>query len=125
MTKTQKGFLYLTQLIPTIITILFPNLIKILLLTQIFYLLSIYLYVKHLSLEKSFYPYYASERTNLKSQIKKGRELAISAFLLITIYGIIIIKIGKITLPHLINIGLESHQHYWISIILSLINRLT
>jgi hypothetical protein len=81
--------------------------------------------VKHLSLEKSYYPYYASERANLKNQIKKGKELAISAFLLITIYGILIIKIGKITLPHLINLGAESHQYYWVSIVLSFINPLS
>jgi membrane protease YdiL (CAAX protease family) len=57
--------------------------------------------------------------------VKKGKELAISAFLLITIYGIIIIKIGKITLPHLINLGAGSHEYYVVSIILSLINPLT
>ena len=48
---------------------------------------------------------------NIKNQIKKGKELAISAFLLITIYGIIIIKIGKIKLPHLINLERTSDEY--------------
>ena len=125
MTTAQKSFLYCSQLVPTVITVFFPNLIRILLFTQIFYLLAIYLYIKHLSLEKSYYPYYASERTNLSNQFKKGKELAISAFLLLTIYGILIIKIGKITLPDLINLGEGSHEHFWVSIVLSLINPLT
>lgn len=33
-------------------------------------------------------------------QIEKGYGLAISAYLLITVYGILILKIGKIVLPH-------------------------
>ncbi len=90
---------------PTLIVLFFPNLLKILAFTQLFYIATIYIYVVHMSIEKSFYPYYSSELTTMGKQLKKGRELAISAFLLITIYGIIIIKVGKLSLPHLINLG--------------------
>lgn len=55
-------------------------------------------------------------------QLKKGKELGVSAFLLITIYGIIIIRIGKLVLPHFINLGEESHAYFWVCILLSLIN---
>ena len=105
LSRAQKTYLYTSQLIPTLIVLFFPNLLKILVLTQMFYILIILIYVQFLSLEKSYYPYYSSELTNIQKQVKKGRELSISAFLLITIYGFIIIKIGKITLPHLINLG--------------------
>lgn len=50
LTTSQKSFLYLTQLVPTLITVIFPSLIKILFFTQIFYILVIYIYVQHLSL---------------------------------------------------------------------------
>ena len=57
-------------------------------------------------------------------QLKKGRELAISAFLLITIYGILIIKVGKVVLPHFINLGESSKTYTWAVVILTLINPL-
>jgi hypothetical protein len=60
LSKIQKAFLYSSQLVPTLITLFFPNLLKILIFTQIFYILAIYIYIKHLSLEKSYYPYYSS-----------------------------------------------------------------
>ena len=119
---TQKIFLYGSLLMPTIIVILFPNLLKILIMTQLFYIIAICIYVNFFSLEKSYYPYYSLELLNISKQIKKGRELCISAFLLITIYGILIIKIGKIILPHFINLGESSRTYTWIVIILSLIN---
>ena len=109
---------------PTLITLFFPSILKILILTQFFYIIAILIYINFLSLEKSYYPYYSSELSNISKQLKKGRELGLSAFLLITIYGILIIKIGKIVLPHFINLGESSRTYTWIVILLSLINPL-
>lgn len=38
-------------------------------------------------------------------QVQKGLALSLSAFLLITVYGIIFIKIGKVALPTEVNLG--------------------
>lgn len=46
----QKGYLYASQLVPTVITLLFPDLLSILLYTQIFYPAAIFLYIRFLSL---------------------------------------------------------------------------
>jgi membrane protease YdiL (CAAX protease family) len=110
--------------VPTLITLLFPSLLTILLLTQLFYVVVIVVYVQFLSLEKSYYPYYSSELTNTAKQLRKGKELGISAFLLITIYGIIILKIGKIALPHLINLGTTADTYIWAIVLLALLNPL-
>ena len=50
LSMTQKCYLYGSQLIPTIITLLVPDLLKILLFTQLFYIAAIYIYINHLSL---------------------------------------------------------------------------
>ena len=60
LSKTQKAFLYSSQLVPTMIVLFCPNLLKILIFSQVFYIAVIYIYVRFLSLEKSYYPYYSS-----------------------------------------------------------------
>jgi hypothetical protein len=60
LSKVQRTYLYASQLVPSLITILFPNLLKILFFTQIFYCAAIYFYVHVLSLERSYYPYVSS-----------------------------------------------------------------
>lgn len=60
--------------------------------------------------------------TSLRQQIHKGLVLAISAFLLITIYGIIFIKIGKVALPSKVSLGTRFKHDWWAFLILCLIN---
>lgn len=46
-----------------------------------------------------------NELSRLREQIHKGMVLGISAFLLIMVYGIIFIKIGRVALPDKVNLG--------------------
>lgn len=48
--------------------------------------------------------------------------LGISAFLLITIYGIIFMKIGKVVLPASVDLGTRFQHDWWAFAILCLIN---
>jgi hypothetical protein len=57
-------------------------------------------------------------------QKEKGLSLAISAFLLITIYGILFLKIGRVAMPHKIHVGEIVMDHLWAFGLLLLINPL-
>ncbi len=48
--------------------------------------------------------------------------LGFSAFLLITIYGIIFIKIGRVALPSHVDLGNKMQHEVWVFVILCLIN---
>jgi len=48
--------------------------------------------------------------------------LGISAFLLIMVYGIIFIKIGKVALPDKVNLGTHFQDELWGFLLLCLIN---
>jgi hypothetical protein len=48
--------------------------------------------------------------------------LGISAFLLITVYGVIFIKIGKVALPTSVHLGERFYQDWWALIILFIAN---
>jgi hypothetical protein len=52
LNSTQKSYLYISQLIPSLIVLFNHNLITILAFLQIFYALSSFLYIKYLSIEK-------------------------------------------------------------------------
>lgn len=56
--------------------------------------------------------------------MEKGGSLGFSAFLLVTIYGVIIMKIGKVVLPGSIELGLETHGHVVACLLLACINPL-
>lgn len=99
LTQCQMIFLYINQLIPTLIVIMVPDLVESLFLTQVFYVLATFVYIKFVSIEKSFFPYLLNELNRLKWQLNKGFILGFSAFLLITIYGALFLKIGKVVLP--------------------------
>ena len=91
-------------------------------ITQIFYVVVSDAYIRWLSLEKSYFPYLSSELGKLKWQVEKGMVLGISAFLLITIYGIIFMKLGKVVLPHSVHLG-HTFLLYWpMLMVLSVIN---
>lgn len=53
----QKGFLYCSLLIPSCIVLCFRDVASILLFVQLMYVMSMVVYVRYLSLEKSVYPY--------------------------------------------------------------------
>ena len=54
----QKAYLYISQMIPTLIVIfLNSELLHIFAALLIFYLITPFLYINYLSLEKSLYPY--------------------------------------------------------------------
>jgi membrane protease YdiL (CAAX protease family) len=45
-------------------------------------------------------------------QCEKGLSLSVSAFLLLTIYSILILKLGRVVLPKHLDFGETSH-HWW------------
>ena len=63
-----------------------------------------------------------NELNKLKWQIHKGFVLGFSAFLLITVYGILFMKIGRVALPHTINLGPRFHSEWWVFVILCIMN---
>lgn len=60
----------------------------------------------------------------MKVQREKGAALAISGFLLITIYGVLFLKLGRVVLPHTIHVGENVTHHYLILGLMLLINPL-
>lgn len=63
-----------------------------------------------------------NELNKLKWQFHKGFILGFSAFLLITIYGILFLKIGRVVLPHSVDLGTRFHSQWWAFLILCIIN---
>jgi hypothetical protein len=51
-----------------------------------------------------------------------GLALGFSAFLLIVVYGIIFLKIGKVVLPSSVNLGTQFKHDAWIFIVLCFLN---
>jgi hypothetical protein len=81
-------------------------------------------YIKFLSIEKELYPYLFYENNKIDKQKEKGLSLAVSGFLLITIYGILFLKIGRVALPHTIHVGENVLNHIGVFALLLLINSL-
>ena len=50
LSDSQKVFLYLSQLVPSLIILFLPDLIESMLLTQIFYILASYVYIRFMSI---------------------------------------------------------------------------
>lgn len=79
---------------------------------QVFYVASSLLYIKLISKEQEIAPYLINELRSIHLQCQKGLSLGLSAFLLLTIYSIIILKLGRVVLPKHLDFGEESRT-YW------------
>lgn len=60
----------------------------------------------------------------METQKDKGMALAISAYLLITVYGIAFFKLGRVVLPHKLHVGQNVVDNWALLAILVLINPL-
>ncbi len=57
-------------------------------------------------------------------QKEKGLALAVSGFLLITVYGVLFLKIGRVAMPHTVHVGTFVIEHWGVFTLLLLINPL-
>ena len=55
-------------------------------------------------------------------QRQKGLALAVSAYLLITVYGVGFVKIGRVVLPHVVHVGDFVRGHWVALLVLLLVN---
>lgn len=60
----------------------------------------------------------------MRTQKDKGMALAISAYLLITVYGIVFFKLGRVVLPHELHVGSNVVDNWVLLAVLILINPL-
>lgn len=113
----QKTYLLACELTPAIITTLSlyhtNDYLITSILIQLFYILSSLIYVKFFSKEGELAPYLMNEFQRTEFQVKKGLHLGTSAFLLITLYSILIIKLGRVHLPKHLDIGRVSSQFWY------------
>lgn len=63
-----------------------------------------------------------NELNKFKQQVHKGLVLGFSAFMLITVYGVLFIKIGRVVLPTSVNLGSKFKHDLWAFMVLCLIN---
>lgn len=114
--NSQKIFLYCAHFLPVIITYitltLYNDLLTASIVVQLFYVVTSMMYIRLISKEQEMAPYLINELRSIRLQCQKGLSLGLSAFLLITIYTIIILKLGRVVLPKHLDFGEVSH-HYW------------
>jgi hypothetical protein len=67
-------------------------------------------------------PYLINEFRKIRYQVEKGLTYGFSAFLLIVVYGIIILKLGRIVLPKQIKLGEASNTYWPLFILVTLTN---
>jgi membrane protease YdiL (CAAX protease family) len=79
---------------------------------QLLYVVTSLSYIKLISKEQEMAPYLINELRSIRLQCQKGLSLGLSAFLLLTIYTIIILKLGKIILPKHLDFG-EASRNFW------------
>jgi membrane protease YdiL (CAAX protease family) len=92
-------------------------------MVEAFYLVSSCAYIQFMSIERSHTPYKFNEQLNkVREQVQRGLSLGFSAFLLIVVYGIIFIKIGKVVLPSSVNLGTKFKHDIWIFVVLCFLN---
>ena len=126
MSISQKTYLLFCELSPAIITALSlyytGDYLVVSILIQIFYLTSSLIYIRLFSKEGEITPYTMNEFRRVDFQVKKGLHLGTSAFLLITLYGIITIKLGRVHLPKHLDIGKLSSMYWYLYLPVIILN---
>jgi hypothetical protein len=87
-----------------------------------FYIISSIIYIKFFSKEGGIAPYTMNELRKVEYQVKKGLHLGISAFLLIILYSMLIIKLGRVHLPKHLHIGKLSATYWYLYIPVVILN---
>ncbi|EGR27347.1 hypothetical protein IMG5_197320 [Ichthyophthirius multifiliis] len=94
LSKKQKYYIYLTLLMPCLLPFIIMQIYKdglfTLTITQLAYLILPYIYVKYVSKEKEIQIFFLGEFNNRLQQIKYGITLAITLFLIIIFYYILL-----------------------------------
>lgn len=126
LSTPQKTYLFICEISPAVITALSlyytADYLVVSILIQLFYILSSFIYIKHFSKEGEIAPYTMNEFRRMDFQIKKGLHLGTSAFLLITLYSILIIRLGRVHLPKHLEIGKLSSEYWYLYLPVIILN---